>query len=69
MMNLSMTTTSRPFVEFEDFHEPHCPKDALTDLFGWVAQGLLAFVAFSSLVGELAFDEFFCCWMLMLLLL
>lgn len=58
MMNLSMTTTSRSFVEFEALHEPHCPKDALTDLFGWVAQGLLAFIAFSSLVGELAFEVF-----------
>lgn len=51
----NQTTTSQPI--FEDFHELHCPKDALTDLFGWLAQGLLAVVAFSSLVGEFSRDR------------
>lgn len=30
----------------------HCPKDALTDLFGWFLQVLLACLAFTCLVGK-----------------
>lgn len=30
----------------------HCSKDALTDLFGWFLQGILATLAFTCLIGE-----------------
>lgn len=29
----------------------HCPKDALTDVFGWFLQVLLACLAFTCLIG------------------
>lgn len=31
---------------------PHCPKDALTNFFGWFLQGILAGLAFTCLIGE-----------------
>lgn len=30
----------------------HCSKDALTDVFGWFLQGLLAGMAFTCLIGK-----------------
>ena len=35
----------------------HCSKDALTDVFGWFLQGLLAGLAFTCLIGELAISK------------
>lgn len=32
----------------------HCPKDALTDVFGWFLQVLLAGLAFTCLIGMLS---------------
>lgn len=32
--------------------ELHCSKDALTDVFGWFLQGILAGLAFTCLIGE-----------------
>lgn len=31
----------------------HCPKDSLTDVFGWFLQILLACLAFTCLIGML----------------
>lgn len=31
----------------------HCPKDALTDVFGWFLQVLLACLAFTCLIGTI----------------
>lgn len=44
------SSTSQPY--FEELHPLHCPKDALTNFFGWILQGLLAAIAFSCLVGK-----------------
>lgn len=30
----------------------HCSKDALTDFYGWMLQGLLAALAFTCLIGK-----------------
>lgn len=37
----------------------HCPKDALTDVFGWFLQVLLACLAFTCLIGKY-FRYIFC---------
>lgn len=42
----------RHFIEFQELQPFHCSKDALTDFFGWLLQGLLAAIAFSCLIGE-----------------
>lgn len=42
------------FIEFQELQPLHCSKDALTDFFGWLLQGLLAGIAFSCLIGKLA---------------
>ncbi|XP_071454481.1 store-operated calcium entry regulator STIMATE-like [Hetaerina americana] len=34
----------------EDASNPHCGKDALTDMFGWFIQGILACLAFTCLI-------------------
>lgn len=34
------------------WNPPHCPKDALTNFFGWFLQGILAALAFTCLIGE-----------------
>lgn len=41
------------FIEFQELQPLHCSKDALTDFFGWLLQGLLAGIAFSCLIGAL----------------
>ena len=54
-MNSSLlaTTNVTHFIEFQDLQPLHCSKDALTDFFGWLLQGLLAAIAFSCLIGEI----------------
>lgn len=57
-MNSSLTATEGfdvvHFIEFQELQPLHCSKDALTDGFGWILQGLLAAIAFSCLIGELS---------------
>lgn len=36
--------------------ELHCPKDALTDTYGWFMQFLLAVLAFTCLIGKYSSD-------------
>lgn len=45
-------STESHFIEFQELQPLHCSKDALTDFFGWLLQGLLAGIAFSCLIGE-----------------
>lgn len=47
------STDGPHFIEFQELQPLHCSKDALTDFFGWLLQGLLAAIAFSCLIGEL----------------
>lgn len=35
---------------------PQCDKDALTDFFGWMLQGVLAGLAFTCLIGTCVID-------------
>lgn len=54
-MNSSLVESStgiQHFIEFQELQPLHCSKDALTDFFGWLLQGLLAAIAFSCLIGE-----------------
>lgn len=50
-------STVSHFIEFQELQPLHCSKDALTDFFGWLLQGLLAGIAFSCLIGELHFPK------------
>lgn len=45
---------------------PHCSKDALTDFFGWMLQGLLAGLAFTCLIGRGGYYHIWMCLMCLL---
>lgn len=64
-MSLSLvesSTIGAHFIEFQELQPLHCSKDALTDFFGWLLQGLLAGIAFSCLIGELAWLSLISLW-------
>ncbi|CRL01788.1 CLUMA_CG015004, isoform A [Clunio marinus] len=46
------STDGAHFIEFQELQPLHCSKDALTDFFGWLLQGLLAAIAFSCLIAK-----------------
>ena len=45
--------SEQPMIEWSQELQPlHCQKDALTDVFGWILQIILAGIAFSCLIGK-----------------
>lgn len=46
------TSTDIPLIELQPLEPLHCHKDSLTDVVGWIAQIVLAAIAFSCLIGN-----------------
>lgn len=50
-----MNSTASSILTFTKSTGAQCDKDALTDFFGWMLQGILAGIAFTCLIGT--------CWL------
>ena len=56
--SFQFTTPNSNELTAVDPNDPHCPRDALTNSYGWFVQLLLASLAFMLLIGEFLCNYF-----------